>query len=315
VARYYLLPKALAERFPALERLALAFEARLFRGLFRLLQWLPPATAVRVAGGCFALLGVWTDKARKAQRNLAIAFPEHDRRWRRRTVRGIFRALGESAAELAILERIWRDREQRLKFELAPGAQSHISRRDAAVYVCAHVGAWQLTNLIAREYGLTISTVYAEESNPAMGELMHELRQAFGVKLVPSKAGVRPLLRELGSGHSVGLAADTRVDSGQPVPFFGHDALTSTSAARLALRTGAVVLPVRCERLGGACYRIVVEDPLRPADPQSPVEEQTLELTRQMNARFETWIRQAPDQWICLKRRWPKALNAAAGNR
>ncbi|HBO12744.1 MAG TPA: lipid A biosynthesis acyltransferase, partial [Halieaceae bacterium] len=59
--------------------------------------------------------------------------------------------------------------------------------------------------------------------------------------------------------------------------------------------------------LGGARYRVEVLDPLTAENAEAGLEEQALDLSRQMNAQFEAWIRATPGEWICLKRRWPKA--------
>jgi KDO2-lipid IV(A) lauroyltransferase len=188
------------------------------------------------------------------------------------------------------------------------GAREHLEAGRPAIMVTAHVGPWQATNLIALRYGLTISTIYARETNPSMRDAMARLRAQFGVSWIASDEGVRPLLRELEAGHCVGLALDTRLDSGKPVPFFGREALTNTSAAAMALRTGAALIPVRAERLPQGRFRITVQDPLESdAPPEADAKAQALALTTAINRRFEQWIREQPGQWICLKRRWPKA--------
>ncbi len=137
--------------------------------------------------------------------------------------------------------------------------------------------------------------------------MMLKLRDAFGVKLIPSDAGVRPLLKELNEGHCIGLAMDTRLDTGHLIPFFGREALTNTTAARLALRTNSALLPIRAERMGKVHFRITVYDPVTSGTPDAPDEEQAIAMTGRVNQHFETWIRDNPEQWICLKRRWPKA--------
>ena len=301
MAQYLIIPKRLARALPPLGRAAQALEAWLFRGLFRAVDCLSPERAAAVCAALFRFIGPRTAKARKAARNLAIAFPEQPAEWQRRTVREIFHHLGVSAAELIKLEQIWRERGQRLEFILEPGAQPLIEAKAPAVYVCAHVGPWQLVNLISLRYGLDISTIYAAESNPALQATMRQLREAFGVQLISSNAGARPLLQELNAGNSIGMAMDTRLDSGALIPFFNRDALTNTAAARLAQRTGAAILPVRAQRLPGTRFRITVLNPIptQSADPET--------ITRQINAHFESWIRETPGEWICLKRRWPKA--------
>ncbi|MEQ8514172.1 MAG: lysophospholipid acyltransferase family protein, partial [Chromatocurvus sp.] len=262
MAQYYLIPKSLAERLPALGRLAQQIEARFFQALFWFVQRLSPERATRVARALFGRFGPRSEKARKADANLAVAFPERDANWRRETVREIFRSLGESAAELIKLEQIWQERDQRIRFSIDPATQAVIDRGQPIVFVCAHVGAWQLTNLIARHANLTISTVIAPESNPLIHRSIQRLRTAFGVGLIPTDAGVRPLIRELKAGHCIGLATDTRLNTGTLLPFFGRDALTNTTAARLALSTGAALVPIHCERLGDARFHVRVLPPL-----------------------------------------------------
>jgi KDO2-lipid IV(A) lauroyltransferase len=137
--------------------------------------------------------------------------------------------------------------------------------------------------------------------------MMLKLRESFGVKLISKDAGVRPLLKELAAGHSIGMAMDTRLDTGKLLPFFGRDALTNTTAARLALRSKAALLPIRAERLPGSRFRISVYDPIISEQPDASLDDQAIDLTLQINRYFEDWIREDPEQWICLKRRWPKA--------
>jgi KDO2-lipid IV(A) lauroyltransferase len=168
------------------------------------------------------------------------------------------------------------------------------------------VGPWQITNLIAGYCDLTLSTVYAPESNPLMKELLADLRRSFGAQLIPSEAGVRPLVKELTAGHCIGLAMDTRLDTGKPIPFFGRDAMTNTSAAGLALRTGAALIPIRAERLPRGRFRVTVYNPLTWRNPDLSAKDQAIELTSRINKYFEEWIRETPQEWICLKRRWPK---------
>lgn len=305
--QFYLIPKKLARKAPVLVAVVQWLEARVFAVGFWLMRRLSLESATRLSAFAFGLVGPFGDKARKARTNLTIAFPESTQEWREQTTRQIFRSLGASAAELLKLEDIWAQREQRLEFKLQPIAAAIIREKRPVVYVSAHVGAWQVANLLSIQYGLTVSTVYAPESNAVLREMMLNLREAFGVKLIASDAGVRPLVKELAAGNSIGLAMDTRLDTGKLLPYFGRDALTNTTAARLALRSGAALLPIRGERLPGSRFRITVYDPITSERPEAPVEEQAIDLTVQINSHFEAWIRENPGQWICLKRRWPKA--------
>ncbi len=300
----YLLPKKVLQAVPAI---GYWLEATFFRSLFFVLKLLPLGLACRLAGALFGYFGPRTGKLKKAQDNLAIAFPERSSAWREQASRDIFRYLGISAVELLKLDAIWRQRDTRLEFAIQPTAKKYIEEGGAIIFVLAHVGPWQVISLIAKHCNLKISTVYAAETNPVMRSLMYRLRTSFGVGLIRSDAGARPLLKELAQGRSIGLTMDTRIDSGKLLPFFGRGALSSTAAAKLSIKTGNAILPICAERLPGYRYRITVYDPLLDSDPAVPVEERASDLTQQINQHFEQWIRKCPEQWICLKRRWPKA--------
>ena len=304
---YYLVPKRAARAWPWLGRAVKWLEACAFQFAFWLIDRLSPERASAWGAAMFGWIGPLGDKAAKADANLAIAFPDRDASWRRKTVRGVFRSLGKSAAELIKLQQIWDERDQRLEFMVEDAARAHLESGGAAVFVSAHVGPWQVTNLISLHMDLEISTIYAPESNAALREKMLQLRESFGVKLISSEAGARPLLRELNNGRCIGMAMDTRLDTGQLIPFFGREALTNTTAARLALRTGAALLPIRAERLGKARYRITVYNPVSAPEGTGDADQQAELMTRAVHQHFERWISEQPDQWICLKRRWPKA--------
>ena len=304
---FYLIPKQLARKAPVLASLAQKIEAAVFRSVFSLMRRLSTNRALQVSGFVFGLLGPLSDKTKKARDNLAVAFPDKTGDWHKKTARQIFKHLGYSIAELIKLEQIWEERDQRIEFVLEPKAREHMESGRATIFMTAHVGPWQIAPLVTRKYGFTINTIYAPESNPTMQAIMLDLRAAFGENLISTEDGPRPLIKELKAGHSINMAMDTRPDNGKLIPFFGRDALTNTSAAGLALRTGAALVVARGERLPGWRYRITVYDPLTSPIPDAPIKEQAAALTEIVHHHFEDWIREYPEQWACLKRRWPKA--------
>jgi KDO2-lipid IV(A) lauroyltransferase len=306
VAKYYLIPKSAIRAVPALGRLAQLLEAWFLGTCFWILGKLSPERASMIAAAVFRLFGPRSNKAKSVRRNLAVAFPELSEKELQDTCREVFGQLGMATVELIKMRQIWAERDARLPFQIDPLAEAHFASGKPTVFVTAHVGAWQLTNLISLYRDLTITTVYAAETNPVMQEMFYQLREAFGVKLLASEEGVRPLLKELTAGNSIGLAMDNRLDTGEPIPFFGVPARTNITAARLALRSGAALIPIRAERLRPGYFKVTVHAPISSADPEASTHDQAVSMTQQINAQFEQWIRETPQQWMCLKRRWPK---------
>src|SRR6185437_12707464 len=124
-------------------------------------------------------------------------------------------------------------------------------------------------------------------------------------ELIPKGAlGSRRAVAALRRGGHLSMLADQKLNDGIAVPFFGRPAMTAPALASLALHYDCAVLPARVERLGGARFRLTIHPPLqmprsgdRAADAAA--------LMAAVNATLESWIRERPEQWFWLHRRWP----------
>ncbi len=100
------------------------------------------------------------------------------------------------------------------------------------------------------------------------------------------------------------MLVDQKLNEGILVPFFGRPAMTATALALLALRFDCDVLPARVERPPGARFRLTVFPPLalpRSGDDGADV----AALTTTVTAVIESWIRERPEEWLWIHRRWP----------
>jgi Kdo2-lipid IVA lauroyltransferase/acyltransferase len=312
MAEHLLIPKRLARALPWLKRAAWRVEAAFIRCVIWLLRCFSPERATAIGMRVTRLLGPVLPMWDKVARNLAIAFPERSERERRCLQGEVFAHLGAAIAELVLSDRIWAERDRRLEFVADPAIRGLQPGASPMVLVTAHVGAWQLANFVGAHYGFTVSTLYAPESNPLFGDIVLGLRSQLPVRWIPNRGGIWRLMEELRAGHSVGMAADTRLDEGEAVPFFGQSAMSNTVPARLALKLGCELVPVRVERLGGARYRVSTGAPILPRDAAAPQAEQARDMSAQINAQFERWIRETPGEWMCLARRFPKEIDKAA---
>lgn len=313
MARSYFVSQRLQALLHVPQRLVWWVEYAAIATLINGLAILPLRSALRVAGTVFAVLGPYSPRATKVRNNLSVAFPEAGSAELDRLRRASFSHVGIAVAELALLSRIWRQRQRRIEFRLEPGAVMPTPEQ-RAVFVTAHIGAWQLTPLIGLQYGLTVPVIYAPEDNPHVDRKLAKLRRTFGGPLVSRDGGIKVLMRALDRGESIGLTMDTRMDAGEMVPFFGEHAMTNTAPARLALRYGCALVPTLAERLPGARYRVRIYPPIEPRDTTAPRRVQVHDMALQANAYFEAWIRRNPEQWLCLKRRWPKAVHRRAAH-
>jgi KDO2-lipid IV(A) lauroyltransferase len=100
------------------------------------------------------------------------------------------------------------------------------------------------------------------------------------------------------------MLIDQKMNDGIAVPFFGRPAMTATALALLALRHDCVVVPARILRLKGAHFRVILEPPVELPRSGNAAADRLALMTR-VNAIVEAWLREKPEQWLWLHRRWP----------
>ena len=276
----------------------------LLGGLSRLLS---PDLASAAGRRLMRRLGPRLDKSRHIRRNLTIAFPDKDAADIEELVRDLWGNLGSILAEYPHLGTICHtEADQRLSYVVRGDPPVLQKSGTPAVFVTAHLANWELAAGALVHLGVPLTVVYTRLQNPYMDSMLYRAREALGCGLVERDGAGRQLMRCLKQGTSVGLLVDQRVDSGEPVPFFGRDMMTSITPAQLSLRFDCDLIPVQIQRLEGARFRVIIHEPVRPADESLDKHSQALQMTRQINVLFESWIREQPQQWMCTKRRWPK---------
>jgi KDO2-lipid IV(A) lauroyltransferase len=215
--------------------------------------------------------------------------------------------LGSILAEYPHLGTIChREAEQRLEIVMRGDPQVFRKTGKPAVLVSAHLANWEIAAGAIAHLGIPATAVYTRLQNPHMDRMLYRARQSLGCGLVERGSAGRQLIHCLKQGTTVGLIVDQRVDSGEPVPFFGRDMLTSITPAQLALRFDCDLIPIQTQRLKSARFRVIIHDAVRPDDETADKHSKALQMTRKINALFESWIRERPQEWMCTKRRWPK---------
>ena len=147
--------------------------------------------------------------------------------------------------------------------------------------------------------------IYRAANNPWVDRLIEKCRGPIGGRHYPKSArGTRNLLVALKDGEHLAMLVDQKYNEGIPVPFFGRDAMTAPTTAEFALRYRIPIVPARVERLKGARFRLTLYPPLDLPDSGDRKADVHAVMT-EINGLFEAWIRDRPEQWLWLHRRWP----------
>jgi KDO2-lipid IV(A) lauroyltransferase len=240
-------------------------------------------------------------------RNLTIAFPEMSQPDRRRIVRGEFISLGRQLAEVCLFPRYTTENVSRtVVYEGFENFERAYARGKGVLFLTGHIGAWELSAFAHSFQGHPLSIVMRSLDNPYVDALIQRYRTMHGNRTVDKDNFVRGLLSAMKAGETVGILMDTNMTPPQGVfvDFFGIPACTASGLARIALRTDAAVVPgftVWDKTLRK--YVLHFEPPvalIRTADNESDIIANTAKFTKVL----ENIIRQYPDQWLWVHRRW-----------
>ena len=269
---------------------------------------LPRRLARGFAASVTSLLFYLQPKLRKtAEFNLRLAFPDWSDAQRKDATRKMVRSLGWMAAEFARFPRLTKENIE--KVVILEGHENFLEgqrRGKGVLYLTGHIGAWELSSFAHALYGYPLHYMARPLDNQRLDALVNKYRSASGNEPIFKNESARVMLKILKNSGTVGILADqnTMLEEGVFVDFFGKSACTTTGLARVALHTGAAVVPGYAywdESIQK--YRLRFEPPvelIRTGDPERDVFENTQRFTKVI----EEIIRKHPDQWVWIHQRW-----------
>jgi KDO2-lipid IV(A) lauroyltransferase len=166
------------------------------------------------------------------------------------------------------------------------------------ILVTGHFGNYDASRaaLIARGY--RVGALYMPMANRYFNEHYVKAISGIGTPLFPrGRAGLGAMVRHLRSGGMLGMLVDQHMGHGEPLTFFGRPAQTALSAAELALKYDALLVPTYAvRRADGLSFDIIVEPPIPSGPPEA--------MTQALNDSLEALVRRHLDQWFWIHRRW-----------
>lgn len=285
---------------------ALQYAAAL--ALLKTFGWMPRFAAYRAAE-IVATMGFQLAKRQRRAgiRNLQMAMPALRREEQHAILRGSFSNLGRLLVEFSHFPELNKNNISRLvTYEGFAHYEDAVRRGKGVIFLTAHFGAWELSCFAHSLYGNPMKFVVREIDNPKVERLIETYRGLAGNTPIDKRNASRDILKALRNNETIGILVDqnTTRDDGIFVDFFGIPAATTTAVATLALRTGAAVVPgfLIWDRTTRR-HRLCLEAPVALITTGDPARD-VAENTRTFNVLLENRIRQYPDQWLWIHRRW-----------
>ena len=270
------------------------------RGLIGLALALPYDWRVGFVGWLMRrVIGPYAGYGARARENLALIWPDRPEAERRAIAEASLDNAGRTLIE-NYSTRAFLKRAQAIEPE-GPGYAALTAARVAkrpVILVSGHFGNYEVARAALVARGFDIGGLYRNLSNRYFNAHYVETMQAFGGPVFPQgRAGTAGFVRHLKAGGQLVLLFDQDVPGAPVLPFLGHPARTALSAAELALRLNADLIPFFATRQpDGLTFMVEIDAPIPHSDPET--------MMRAVTAALETRVRAHPGQWFWIHRRW-----------
>lgn len=289
-----------------------AFVGLLAVALLRILRVVPLGPMSDVVAAVVRTVGPWFKEHRIGRANLALAFPEKSNDEIERILGGVWDNLGRVTAEFPHIDRLQmffppRNESGDIHYTLETDERFQHLRRDGkpALIFAAHLGNWELPAFVAHKFNLDATVLYRPLNIGSASDAMIKMRAGSMGNLVPTGLDAPPkLMRILEEGGHVAMLVDQYFVNGVDVMFFGRRCKANPFIARLARHIDCPIHGTRVVRLPDRRrFRVDLSEPIqatRDADGKVDVQGTMQAIT----SVIEGWVREHPDQWLWLHRRW-----------
>jgi KDO2-lipid IV(A) lauroyltransferase len=293
---------------PFARKLIWRLEAAGYVFVSSLLRLLPVDAASAFGGWLLRTFGPLTSVNRTVEMNLRLVFPDMDAHERARIRRAQWDNLGRYFIEMMMMDKIT-PASGRVEVIGAERLKAIAEHGPPVVFVSGHLANGEIMSSAILASGVDCVITFRAFNNPYFNEAMIASRRRYGVRVFAAKGadGIREMLSALAQGRSIALMNDQKNNRGVAAPFFGHLAHTASGPTKLALGADTVLQPISVQRLGGARFRVVVHDPIklertgrRAADVEAGV--------REINAFVEARVRERPEEWFWVHKRWANSV-------
>ncbi len=270
--------------------------------------WLPRPIARGLGAGIGALAYRALGRLRRVgQRNLAMAMPELSAERREEILKGVYRSLGWQLAEFARMERY--TPENTRNWIRCEGLEHYEKAKEAGkgvLVMTGHLGTWELSSYYHSMMGYPMGMVIRRLDNRTLDKFVNDIRCRYGNKVLHKDDFARGLITAMRQGETVGILMDTNMTPPQGVfvEYFGMQACTAQGLARVALKTGAAVIPGFMVWEAGEGRYVLRFGPEIGIERSGDADTDAVALTAACASEMEQWVRRYPEQWLWIHRRW-----------
>jgi KDO2-lipid IV(A) lauroyltransferase len=273
--------------------------------LFLIFKIMPVKMASNVGGALGSFLGRFaTKRGQIGMRNLEIAFPEKSVAERREILDKMWEHWGRFFGEMPHLKILYK----RSRIEGLDLIKKEKAHPRGGFFCSAHIGNWEVAVSSPLIDDFYLNPVYRPANNPWLDKLMFQRRK--GVLIPKGQAGARKMVDVLRNKGYVVILCDQKFREGIDVPFFGKMAKSPSAIATISLKMDLPIFMGHCVRQKDGNFAFHIEKPLDVKKIQANAKDRAeaeYKIMLHVNKRIEGWIRETPEQWLWIHRRFDKS--------
>jgi KDO2-lipid IV(A) lauroyltransferase len=281
-------------------------------GLLRTTRYFDPLKTANLFGRATRFIGRRLREDQIGRANLTAAFPEKSAEEIETILAGVWDNLGRVGAEFAHLDHIWdydpNHPENPSRIEFSPRTKELFDQlRDdgkPALFFASHLGSWELPALGAVAHGLDAAILFRRPNIQSADRAIERIRAVKMGTLIPAgREAPLKLAQALQDGKHVAMLVDQYLTNGVEVTFFGRKTTANPMLARLRRQVECPIHGTRIIRLPNNRFRAELSEEVKPAfDASGQIDVRG--TMQAITAVVEDWVREYPEQWLWLHRRW-----------
>jgi Kdo2-lipid IVA lauroyltransferase/acyltransferase len=194
---------------------------------------------------------------------------------------------------------------ERLQFENASVVEKAFKEKRKIIFITAHYGYWEMASLGIAVRFFPVSVVGRPLGVPLLDRILKQSRERFGITMLEKKGAVKGLIAALKDGRGTGILVDQNASpsEGIVIDFFGKKTRHVSTAALLARKFNALIIPVFVESENRKHYTLRFENPIETTK-SNDAEKDIYDSVQQQAHITEKAIRKNPAEWLWVHRRW-----------
>jgi KDO2-lipid IV(A) lauroyltransferase len=238
--------------------------------------------------------------------NLHNAFPDYDEKKVKNIAFGSYKSFAIALAEILYMPAMSKeDIKKQVDCSNKELIKEKYEENNGVILLSAHFGNWEfMATSVAAQINIPVSVVIKPQRNPYVTNWMNKVRTRWNNEIVPLGISIKQTYQTLKDKKIVAMVADQRgPEESIKVNFFGSNLTVHTGPAALSLKTGAPVLYGISIRQNDYSYKSVMTEISKENLPESN-EDKIKELSQRHMSYLEGYIRQYPEQWLWMHKRW-----------